>query len=218
MSHVTTLETQIKDPELLKHALIALKIPYREDARWVYSDAEDEPDQRVLFSIGKTKPNRDGRVGGIGLQDAEDGTYRIVGDFWLLAKSDPATYTEIHHLGNGATRQVGALLREYAMQSAQRVAEQHGLLIRREPHRNPSGRVIGEQAVLTGGYLPSGMSMIVTANNQGGTEVRFEGGVDASCYEYTRPLEDALGQVLVDQEVLSSLDTMHLPTGVHVGR
>jgi hypothetical protein len=121
-------------------------------------------------------------------------------------------------------------LREYACQTGIALARQYGMSCERLAGDCPAYHGPGvqnacaqaqagaEKLLLTGGYLPPGMTMIVLANPDGTVAIAFDGATGSECYAFTKPLEDALGATLAD---VSTLETHHQWTGQahhHVAR
>ena len=123
------------------------------------------------------------------------------------------------------------LLSEYAVQAGHAMAAQQGMHVTEIPaacthdsgqlfafgvdtYSRPSlGALLDNTPeksrvlLLTGGYLPPHLTIIFTANQDGTSSVAIDGGTDSSCYQYTKPFEDALVAVLGD---VSLLDVCHV--------
>lgn len=169
----------------------------------------------------------------IGLQRQADGSYSFVGDLSYPRKVRFERVTDPW----GYRQQV--LLREYAVQTGLYLAEQQGMYVARLPvdctssnfaeyvHAAAAGKpslaaLIGQAKagaavlLLTGGYLPQGMTLVFTANADGTTSIALDGGVDNSCYLFTKPFQEALGAVLADT---SHLEIAHAgPELLHISR
>jgi hypothetical protein len=144
--------------------------------------------------------------------------------------------------GRNSDKRYPLLMSEYAVQTGHTLAEQQGMSVIEVPavmtdsaphllsfgvdiYAKPSlGTLLGQTPegarvlLLTGGYLPPHMTIVFTANADGTSSIAVDGGTDSSCYQYTKPFEDALGSVLND---VSTLDTAHALVGdslVHIHR
>lgn len=181
----------------------------------------------------------------IGVALQADGTYAFVGDLtypWGHHDNNSVADQWGWNWHNRRDHSYPLLMREYAIQTGYTLAEQQGMGVVQLPaeaavspahvfafgvdvYSRPSLGAILQQTpkdatvlLLTGGYLPPHMTIIFTANADGTSSIAVDGGTDSSCYQYTKPFEDALGTVMADT---STLEVCHvLQEGVleHISR
>jgi len=204
MSHLATVQTEIRDLELAQLAAQALGVSTTACAVPVQLKSYyGEPSEGCQLVFGTNRA--------LGLALQETGAYAVTGDVFCDQETALVMGGRPYQNSWYGTSPPGPtlFLREYAVQTALRIAQENGMAVERLPATGdddlPEGRT-GEKIILSGGYLPPHMRMIVVAVDDGTCRVAFDGATDSSCYLYTRPLEDALGALLTD---VSNLQTCH---------